>query len=86
MLSATCRDNLKALTQAYAKANGQKVSVVSRRIYGTSGFLEDFFSGARSMSVDKYDEILGVMLGSWPKEAQWPRLRPIVIHRPSTRK
>lgn len=82
MISTICRDNLKAIAQAYGKATGQSVTAISKEFYGNSAFLPKFFSGTQSISIDKYDNMIGLFLRDWPEDAKWPILRVIVMRGP----
>ena len=82
MLSTICRENLKAIVQAYGKATGRDMPKISKEFYGNSEFMSAFFSGETSMSFGKYDAILDKFRKQWPEEAKWPFLRAIVIKGP----
>ena len=85
MLSAVCRDNLKAIAQAYAKSTGKPISAVSKEFYGNSTFLPAFFAGQQSISIDKFDAMVSSFVERWPEEARWPLLRVAVMKGPGKR-
>ena len=59
MIAQTCRDEMRALAALYTATTGSSLSAISRKYYGKSGFLPRFVAGDASMSIDKYDRIMG---------------------------
>lgn len=82
MFAKTCRQNLLTLISAFAKATGSTASAVGRRFYGSGDFIEQYRRGARSISIDRYDDMIAAIRAEWPPDAKWPLLRAIVIPRP----
>jgi hypothetical protein len=83
MIAATLRENLTVIAKAYARATGGSLSRTSKLFYGNASFFEDFQKGRVSVSVDKYDAILGRFRDEWPKDAEWPITQAVVIPRPT---
>lgn len=72
------RANLIALATGYAKAVGCPLSAVSRKFYGNSTFMDAFKAGA-SISIDNYWDVATAIRKAWPKGAERPFLRAVVI-------
>lgn len=53
------RYQMLALAKRYAKANNLSLATVSRRFHGTDTFLEDFKNGKVSITLRKWDEVMG---------------------------
>lgn len=86
MIEATLRANLKLIVRAYMKATGQTETAVSREFYGNVQFLPAFFAGKQTASIRKLDDLVGAIIAKWPRGAEWPALRAIVIPKPRVRK
>ena len=82
MFADVCRKNLQAIVAAYRQATGLSVSVVSARFYGNAGFLPAFFAGTKTVSLDKFDDMIGHLRTEWPKNADWPVTRAAILPRP----
>lgn len=82
MIIETLRENLVTVAKAYARATGSTLGKTSKQFYGNGSFFEDFQKGRVSISVDKYDAILGKFHAAWPKGAEWPITQAVVIPRP----
>ena len=72
-----------ALALAYAKATGATLGGVSRKFYGNTGFLAAFKRGDKSISIDKFEEVIATFQQQWPEDAPWPTLRAVVIRGPT---
>jgi hypothetical protein len=57
------------------------LSVVSKRLYGRSSFLDELHRGKQSITIDKLDEILRKLRRDWPEGADWPFLPAIFMDR-----
>lgn len=76
------RENLKALVRTYCRATGRSLPQASKEFYGNTIFFDAFFRGEKSMSIDKYEQIVSQLRGKWPPDTAWPASRPLVIRRP----
>lgn len=76
------KDALRKLVAVYRKATGSKLSAVSKKIYGHSSFLGDFFDGKRSVKLDNFDQIIASLSAIWPDGLIWPDTGEIRIARP----
>jgi len=81
MLAQIARSNLRQIAAAYGKAKGLPLSVVSKRLYGRSSFLDELHRGKQSITIDKLDEILRKLRRDWPDDADWPFLPAIFMDR-----
>lgn len=81
MLAQIARKNLRQIATAYGKAKGLPLSVVSKRLYGRSSFLDELHRGKQSITIDKLDEILRKLRRDWPNDADWPFLPAIFMDR-----
>jgi hypothetical protein len=81
MISDTLKKNLLAIAAAYARATGATPGQMSFRFYGNTLFFDEFKRGKRSISLDKFDEMVAQFAAEWPDGAQWPDLPPAVITR-----
>lgn len=86
MIAKILRENLLTLAKAYAKATGSTLPAVSKRFYGNVGFFADFRAGDASISIDKYEVVVGQFIDNWPKDTAYPFLRSVVFPRPSNRR
>lgn len=86
MITKTCSKNLAALASAYADATGTTVGEVAKEFYGKSTFFRDFAKGRTTVSARKLDEMFERFVSRWPRGAEWPCLRSIVIPSPATRR
>jgi hypothetical protein len=77
MFAETCRKNILALADAYRRATGEGEATMSGWAYGNGTFFREFSRRKRSVSVDKYGEILAKFAEKWPKNAPWPDLQPV---------
>ncbi len=82
MFEKTCRDNLTKIAKAYAAATDLSLSTVSRKFHGNQAFLSDYIQGNISITISKYDEMLGAFRRQWQKDARWPLTRAVTIPRP----
>jgi hypothetical protein len=80
-LAQIVRRNLCQITDAYAAATGTPRSVVSKRFYGRSSFLDEYRQGKQTITVDKLDGILRALRREWPDNADWPFLPAIFMDR-----
>lgn len=71
------RNGLKKLVDAYRKQTGASLSWVSKKIYGNSAFLPDFFAGRRSIQINNLDQVLTKFSTIWPAGLPWPDIEPI---------
>lgn len=79
MIAKTLRSNLMALATAYAKATKTTLPQVSKKFYGHINFFEEFKTGARSISIDKYEQVVEAIRDHWPPETEWPYLAAVII-------
>ena len=79
--AATCRENLIAIATAYAAARKKPMTLaqVSRKFYGNASFLDSFATGKMTITIDKYDEMIGKFKAAWPANGDWPFLHAIII-------
>lgn len=70
-------ENLLALAQAYASANGWSLATVSKRIHGNQAFLADFLEGNVSTSIKTYFQMVDKLRAEWPKGTAWPATREV---------
>jgi hypothetical protein len=82
-IARTCRENLLAIATAYARATGLTLAQVSKRFYGKGSFLGEFKRRARSVSVDKFDELVDQFRADWPEGARWPYTHAATIEPPN---
>lgn len=82
MIAETTRQNVKLIVTAYRKATRTSLSVVSKRFYGNAAFLEAFFAGKQSISIDKLDRMIEDMRIAWPAQTEWPHCRPVFMRAP----
>lgn len=82
MIERTCRANLLAIAEAYARVEGLSLATVSRQFHGNQAFLGRLKSGKCSMTVPKLDEMVRSFISKWPKGARWPLTRAILFPRP----
>ena len=85
-VAKTCRDNLIAIVTAYARASGLTITQVSKKFYGKGSFVAEFKRGARSVSVDKFDELVAQFRDDWPDGARWPYTHAATIEPPRPQK
>ena len=85
LIQTICRNNLMAIATVYAKATGQSLGAVSKMVYGQSAFLRQFRTGKSTISLRKYDEVIGYFQEAWPPGLPWPTLQDAVF-RPKPRK
>ena len=85
-IASTCRQNLSAIATAYARATGLTLAQVSKRFYGKGSFLGEFRRRSRSVSVDKYDELVEQFKAEWPDGARWPLTHAAIIDPPHPQK
>jgi hypothetical protein len=81
MLADLLRKNLLEIARAYAKAEKMPISVVSRKTYGKSSFLQDYAKAEKTLSADKASEMLDWFRDHWPDKAAWPILPVIQMGR-----
>ena len=74
-------ENLLAIVAAYRSATGKTEEKVSVEFYGRSDFLRDLRAGKRSISVQQLDVVLKKFRRRWPRDAQWPFVRPVWMTR-----
>lgn len=77
MIEKTCVWNLIAIATAYARGKGISLRHVGKLAYGSTGFFEELQAGKRSVSLRKYDEMVGMFRAEWPDGTPWPRLRDV---------
>ena len=77
MIEPEVRQNLLRVIDAYAKATGMTLPVISKRFYGNRAFLGEFKAGNGNITLAKVDDLLAKFRESWPKETDWPLLRPV---------
>lgn len=85
MIASVLRKNLRQIVASYRKATGTTLSQVSKRFYGNASFLEAFFAGEQSISLNKFDEMLAQIAAAWPDGAEWPYCRAVIIPSPTKR-
>lgn len=81
-----CRRNLKAIVSAHRRATGRSLAAISKEVYGHVDFLRQFFARDKGVTLDKYDEIIGVFQSAWPAGAEWPHLDSIIFEPPRKKK
>lgn len=81
MIAQTLTDNLIAIATAWAEGHEIGMGEAGRRLYGRSSFFEQFRNGERTISIDRYDEMLHAMAKDWPKGTRWPRTTAATITR-----
>lgn len=81
-IAKTCRRNLLAIAKAYAKATGLSLKQIGHKFYGRSSFFGELQREERSISLDKFDELVESMRGQWPTKAKWPDTVPAIIDPP----
>lgn len=86
MIATVMRKNLRQIVSAYRAATGKTVAQVSKKFYGNAGFLEAFFRGEQSISLDKLDSFVTTIAAQWPKEAEWPYCSAVIITTPRRKK
>lgn len=69
-----CRAYLLLLAKIFAKENGLDLNTVSRRFHGAVFFLRDFKSGRVTVTLRKYDEMIGQFRREWPSGVKFPEL------------
>lgn len=83
MIEEAIRDNVKAIVKAYSRATKLPIRTISKKFYGKSTFLADFFAAEHSLSVETLEKMLQKFAAEWPDNAEWPTCRAIIIPRPS---
>lgn len=86
MIAKTCRENLLAIATAYARARGLTIAQVSKKFYGKGSFLAELRKNKRSVSIDKFDELIDQFRDDWPPEVRWPHLHVATIEPPHPQK
>ena len=72
MLEKQCRQELKAVVEAYGKATKKTLSSISEDFYGKSTFFKEFLAGDRTMTIHKFDEVMADFRRRWPHGSPWP--------------
>lgn len=85
-IATTLRTNLMTLAVAYSNATKTTIGTVSKKFYGNVKFFEQFDSGRKSISIDKYRDVMGAIAKAWPTGKEWPRLRPVTLNRAALKK
>lgn len=67
-----CREYLLAIAHAYADAMGLAMTTVARRFHGADTFFDKFETGAITITLRKYDEMILNFHNQWPDDAKWP--------------
>jgi hypothetical protein len=80
--ASIARSNMLALFAAYARATGLTTEQVSKRMYGNMAFYKEFKAKTRTVSIDKYGQMLDLFASQWPKETPWPGLQELTITTP----
>lgn len=86
MIAHVMRQNLRKIVAAYKSATGLSTPQVSKRFYGNADFLDAFFSGDQSVSLNKLDSVLTRLAAEWPQGAEWPYCRAVIIKSPRRRR
>jgi hypothetical protein len=81
MFADLCRQNLVALAEKFAEAEGVQLSTVSKRAYGNATFFDDLREGRQSISVRKVNDALAWFRENWPKGVEWPELPKLSMGR-----
>jgi hypothetical protein len=81
-LLTACRENAHKIAAALAKATGTTTAMISKKYYGKASFFDDFRAGRVSCSIDKFDSMVEAMRHDFPRSAEWPVLRAVVIPHP----
>ena len=63
---------VRTLVSLYRRRTGLSLATLSKKIYGHSGFLKDFFAGYRSIKIDNLDQVLIKLHEIWPPGLPWP--------------
>jgi hypothetical protein len=82
MIGQEILSSFKTIVRAYAKATGDSDVKISKMLYGNAHFLERFFSGNQTISLDKLDEMLGLLRDKWPPDTPWPVVPVLMIRGP----
>ncbi len=82
MIVPPLQKDLIAIATAYAKATGLKMAQVSKKFYGNSAFFAEFKRGSRSISIHKFDEMVGQFQAKWPDGIGWPDTESGLIGNP----
>ena len=83
MFAEVCRRNALLLVQAYADATGRTESGVSNVFYGNGSFFADLRARKRTISVERFGEMLNQFAVQWPDGVPWPSLVPLSFVRES---
>jgi hypothetical protein len=91
MFAETCRQNIIILAEAYGRvmalpdADGKirphGLAWVSNHIYGNGTFFRELAAQRRSISVERYSQMLADIAANWPRDRlrEWPKMVPIVF-------
>jgi hypothetical protein len=82
MIADTVRKNVLILVAEYRKATGYSLPTISNKFYGNADFLADFKAKKTSISVAKLDRMMAQIRIQWPKNADWPMLRAVLMDIP----
>jgi len=77
MFAEVSRKNALTLADAYARATGDSLTKVSAQFYGNGIFFRDLANRDRSISVERFGEMLAKFAAKWPRGEPWPDLQPI---------
>lgn len=81
MFTETCRRNILQIAKAYGQATGRSSNGISMRFYGNGTFFRELEDRNRSITIERYGEMLADFARSWPTDAPWPDLQPIHFSR-----
>jgi hypothetical protein len=92
MIVETMTANLVLIARAYAKGKRTTLAAVARKFYGNPRLFDELQTRRkpteddprrweRSISVQKYEEIVEAMRADWPDGALWPLTRAVIIER-----
>lgn len=76
MLQEQCRQELKAVVDAYAKATNRSISAISEQFYGKSNIFDKFIAGGCTMTIKRFDKVMTDLRICWPKGEPWPGTGP----------
>lgn len=79
MLGKLCRADLMVLVNAYCKKTGVTLEQAGFALYGNRKFFLQFAAWERSVTIDKFDEMINRLASSWPKDLNIPQLRLIAF-------
>ena len=75
MIAEPLRKALIELAVTFGRHERLSLEQLSSRFYGNTGFFRGFRAGKKTVSLEKYDEMVVAMREAWPSGQSWPLKR-----------